>query len=414
MGSLACLIAAYLGERDFFLDQEERRLSDIRSRLSVLLDLRTGKPSDARNLSINRSIVSTILKNAKKLEKELGLKPTGTGLSVNDAGTVLAFAYPERIAMAVKNGHGSYKMASGNATFLSPGDPLSLEPMIVCAELDGNRTRSRIFIAAPYSVESLKADFGHDVKKMDVLEWDEKSQAVTAETRQGYGQLVLATEPLGKPDQEAVTDILVSRIMAAGLDVLPWNPTLRTLCSRAVFLKSVEGFDDFPDLSDGALSERLDRWLRPYLTGIRSFAKLRNIDLQSAVMSLLTWNHRNRLDELAPTHLIVPSGSRIPLDYMVVEDRFHTSPVLSVRLQEMFGCMETPRIVKGRIPVTVQLLSPAGRIMQVTKDLESFWKNTYEQVKKDLKGRYPKHYWPDDPFAAIATNKTKKSMDRKS
>ena len=410
MGTLACLIAGCLGEKDLFSDRETMRLSDIRLRLSVLLDLRQGAPVNREYGPINRGVVRTILKNAEKLERALDTKPSD--ICLDDAGTVLAFAYPERIAMAVPNTHGEYKMASGTAVFLLPDDPLSLESMIVCVDLDGNKTRSRIFSAVPYDMETLKRDFATTIKNRTIIGWNEKNQAVTAEKRESYGEVVLSSRPVINPDPEAVMDILISRIREKGLHVLPWTATLSNFRFRAVFLRSMEKDEDFPDLSDDALKDSLDLWLRPFLAGIRSFAQLKAIDLKSALTCMVSWDQKRKLDEHVPTHLVVPSGSRIPLDYEGVNSGLATSPVLSVRLQEMFGCMETPRILGGRVPVTVQLLSPAGRVMQVTRDLSSFWHNTYAQVKKDLKGRYPKHYWPDDPLTAIATAKTKKQMDR--
>lgn len=411
-GSLACLIAACLNERDLFLGKEGRGLADIRLRLAYLADVQERKTSEIKGYAINHGIVSTILTNARKLEKDLGIK--SSSFNVDEAGTLLAWAYPERIAMAVKGVHGSYKMASGTAVFLSDSDPMCCEPMIVCAELDGKRKRSRIYLAATYSMESLEEDFGHAVEKCEVLEWDTKTQSVTAQVRHVYDQLVLRCERASTVDPDAVSDLMIDKIRELGIGILPWTAALVSIKSRSVFIRNVGGFGDFPDLSDSALEKTLEQWLKLFITGVRSLTQLKRIDLQSAVFSLLSWNQRKLLDELAPTHVAVPSGSHIPLDYQVVDNKLHTSPLLSVRLQEMFGCMETPRIAGGRVPVTVQLLSPAGRVMQVTKDLESFWKNTYEQVKKDLKGRYPKHYWPDDPYSATATNRTKKNMDKKS
>ena len=410
-GYLACLIAACLGERDFFMGKDSRERADIRLRLAHLEDVRNGKRPEAGSFAVNQGTVAVVLKNAGILARDLGVKETSFRL--DNVGELLALAYPERIAMAAGGAFGSYKMASGTAVTLSESDPLGHERFIVCAELDGQRKRSRVYLAAAYAMEDLETDYAQAVQRQEVLAWDDKTGFVTAEIRHVYDQLVLYTEKMAAPDPESVKALILDEIRKRGLDLLPWTPAHLDLRARSVFLRGVEGVGDFPDLSDETLLETLDQWLGPFLAGVNSLSRLKKIDMEQALSVLLPWSARKRLEDLAPTHLVVPSGSRIPLDYTVVDFRLHQAPVLSVRLQEMFGCVETPKIAGGRVPVTVQLLSPAGRVMQVTKDLESFWKNTYEQVKKDLKGRYPKHYWPDDPYHAVATSRTKKNMDRK-
>ncbi len=414
MGSLACHLASLIGERDFILSSDRERPSDVRLRLAVLRGAKNGEitgDEETRGLAVNRGTVTQVLRNAEKLERDLGITPST--IEPENAGRLLAWAYPERIAMAVKGAHGVFKMASGSAVYVSESDPLSLESMIICVDLDGRRTRAKVFLAAPYSMELIEDDFSHAITRSQVLEWDSGSRSVLSVIRQSYENLVLRSEISDHADPQAVRVLMMDRIRKEGLDVLPWTPSLLDLRARALFVRHASASEDFPDLGEQALESSLERWLEPFLDGVRSFNQLKKIDLTSAVMNLLSWDARKKLDELAPTHLTVPSGSRIPLDYRVVDNKLHTSPVLNVRLQEMFGCLETPRVAGGRVPVTVQLLSPAGRVMQVTKDLASFWKNTYEQVKKDLKGRYPKHYWPDDPYSATATSRTKKHMDKK-
>jgi ATP-dependent helicase HrpB len=200
-----------------------------------------------------------------------------------------------------------------------------------------------------------------------------------------------------------VTAALLSGIRRAGLSRLFWTNELLQWRARVLFVRRSEGAAGWPDLSDQALLNDLETWLGPFVQGMKSLAQVRRLDLVEPLESLLSWAQRKDLERLAPTHLMVPSGSRIRLDYEAGEQ-----PVLSVKLQEMFGCQETPLIGGGKVPVMLHLLSPAGRPVQVTKDLASFWASAYQEVKKELRGRYPKHPWPDDPLKAAATKRTKR------
>ena len=229
-------------------------------------------------------------------------------------------------------------------------------------------------------------------------------------TQRCYGRLVLEEKPLSDPDPFAVQAALISGIRQAGLDILPWTGALQAFRHRVGFLRQQAGsdhkFDTLPDLSDQALTDSLEDWLAPFLDKITSAAGLRQVDLDTAVKHLLSWDQQQFVDTHAPTHVVVPSGSKIPVRY-ADENGPLASPVLAVRLQEMFGLMATPAIARGKVPLTLHLLSPASRPVQITRDLENFWNNTYADVKKDLMGRYPKHYWPEDPRAAVPTRRAK-------
>ena len=188
-----------------------------------------------------------------------------------------------------------------------------------------------------------------------------------------------------------------------GINILPWNKKTRAWQARILFLNRLaDASDKWPDVSDQGLLNTLEEWLAPFLTGMSRKEHLQRLDLKGALSGLLSWHRQNRLDALAPTHITVPSGSRIPLDYAAGD-----IPVLAVRLQEMFGAVDTPTIAGGKVPVMLHLLSPASRPVQVTRDLANFWENTYFEVRKDLRGRYPKHYWPDNPLAAMPTGRAK-------
>jgi ATP-dependent helicase HrpB len=224
--------------------------------------------------------------------------------------------------------------------------------------------------------------------------------AVRAVERRQLGAIIVAQRPLAKPDPEAVVTALIEGIRAAGESVLPWSDAARRLQQRIAFLRSLD--DAWPDLTTSTLLDTLPDWLGPHLYGRRSLADLRTLDLETVLLSRLTPQQRARLDTLAPTHCQVPSGSRITIDYSEP-----ASPALAVRLQELFGLQDTPRVGGGRVPLTLRLLSPAMRPVQVTRDLASFWRTGYFDVRKDLRGRYPKHYWPDDPLQATPTRRTR-------
>lgn len=393
MGYLACVIAALLQEKDPLHTHGGQSDSDIRARIDFVV---------ARH-NRQHGRTAPILDHARTLAQRMGITPGA--VRADDAGRLLAQAYPDRIALKREGPFGSYKMASGMAAFVNEADSMGHYGMIACADTDGRRSNAKIYLAAPFDPSWLETDFKSEIHEGVHVFWD--GNGIASVLRRSFGKLVLSETPVACDDEEKVTAIMLQVIRSRGMDVLPWTKHLRSIQSRTVFLKDAGGFDDLPDLSDQALSENLENWLAPFLPGIRSMKHLAAMDLASALLSQLTWEQRQVLETQAPTHLTVPSGSRIPLDYTASG----TSPVLSVRIQEMFGLSETPKIAGGRVPVTIHLLSPAGRPAQVTQDLESFWKNRYDQVKKELRGRYPRHYWPDDPLQARATNKSKKKMD---
>lgn len=266
------------------------------------------------------------------------------------------------------------------------------------AELDGRAAESRIFRAAPVSVEDLERHFAGAVDRVQHVAW--KDGVVRSREQHRLGALILRDAPLPDPDLERLVDALLDGIRKEGLQVLPWSGTVRRLLERVRFLHASDS--TWPDVSDSALLDTLEDWLRPHVYDMKRAEDLQRLDLANVLLGRLTWKQRRDLDERAPSHLEVPSGSRIPIDYSDP-----ASPVLAVRLQEMFGHVQTPRIDRGRVPLTLHLLSPAHRPVQVTQDLENFWHDTYFDVRKDLRGRYPKHHWPEDPLEARPTRRVK-------
>jgi len=256
------------------------------------------------------------------------------------------------------------------------------------ADLDGSAQDARVFLAAPITLAEIEELYGERIVDEEIVDWREGS--VVARRRRRFGALVLEDKPINKPDPEKVKAAMLAGLRQRGL---PWTDELQTWRQRIAFLRHFD--ESWPDLSDEALQRSLD-WLEPFVDGTA-----RRIDFAAAVKALVPWNRQRQVDSLAPTHIEVPSGSHVPIDYANPAE-----PTLSVRLQEMFGLTDTPRIA-NRVPVTIHLLSPARRPVQVTRDLASFWKSAYRDVKAEFKGRYPKHYWPDDPLIAEPTARAK-------
>jgi len=320
--------------------------------------------------------------------------------SVPDPGLLLAFAYPDRIGQLRAPRSGRFLLRNGNGATLAGAQPLSDSPYIVAVELDGRRPESRIFLAASVGFSDLETHFGDQIVLEQEVAWDPRERAVVARERERLGAIVLAERPLRDADPAAVTEALISGIRAEGIGALPWSDGARSLRQRLAFLHATD--DRWPDVSDVALEVTLGEWLAPHLGRARSLADVARVDLAGALVGQLPWERRALIDELAPTHIVVPSGSRIPIDYSDA-----AAPVLAVRLQEMFGLAETPRVARGTVPLTIHLLSPAHRPVQVTRDLAGFWRTSYFDVRKEMRGRYPKHHWPDDPMAAQPTRKAK-------
>jgi ATP-dependent helicase HrpB len=394
LGALACDIAALLGERDILTGQPGGRDSDLRLRVEAL------RAPDRRNWQVQQ-----VNRQARQWQRQLGIRGDGGAVqgSVSmDVGRVLALAYPDRIAQRRSGSDGQYRLSNGRGAYFQNLEPLAAEDFLVVADLDGARREARIFLAAPVTLAELEEDFPDLIETTEFVQWDSRDEAVQARRQRKLGELVLKDEALPDPGGNRTAAALCQGIRELGLGVLPWTRELDNLRARVGFLRR-SGDDGWPDLSDDALLATLEDWLAPFLNGLSRRSHLKRVDLAAALNALLPWDRRRLLDEAAPTHITVPSGSRIPLDYTGGE-----VPVLAVRLQEMFGLAETPSIARGKVPLVLHLLSPAHRPMQVTRDLASFWANTYRHVKADLKGQYPKHYWPDDPLQAEPTNRTKR------
>ena len=389
----ACEVAALLTERDLLRQVEGVPEADIRTRLDLLRG--TGIRAD-----VDREALRRARAEAAACNKAGGGRGGDEGRS--SVGRLLALAYPDRVAQRRQGSTGRFLLRNGLGAFLDP-QALSVEDYLVACELDGRAPESRILLAAPIAEEELRDVFQADIEREELVAWDRESRAVLATVRERLGAIVLRETRIPRPDPARVAEALLQGVRTEGLGVLPWNDGARRTRERITFVRSLD--PTWPDVSDVELTRTLEHWLGPRVLGMAKLNDLRSVELSGALLDLLTWEQRSALDRLAPTHLGVPSGSRVPVDYGDPRQ-----PVLAVRLQELFGQTETPRVGGGAVPVTLHLLSPAGRPVQVTRDLAGFWSTTYFDVRKDLKGRYPKHHWPDDPLAAEPTRRVKKRM----
>ena len=403
---LALEIAAVLGERDLLRWNANRRDADLRLRIEALRRGRVDDPHVAAEVRVDGGARQRALRSVEVLERQTPSLPSpasgggrGGGATEADAdiGRLLAFAYPDRIAQS-RGAGGRYLLSGGRGARLADAQSIAQAEFIVVADLDAGDREALIRLAAPLPRAVLEADFAALIEHRQRFEWDAREQAVVAQDERWLGAIRLGERRLENPDSGRMTSALLDGIRELGLDALPWTKEARALRQRLVFAREVDTQPPraWPDVSDATLSATLDDWLAPWLTNMSRRDHLARLDMTGIIAALLDWNQRQRLDEIAPTHLLVPSGSRIPIDYSA-------APTVAVRLQEVFGLSATPAVGGGRVPLTLQLLSPAHRPVQVTKDLASFWARGYAEVKKELKGRYPKHYWPDDPTSAVAT-----------
>ncbi len=397
VAALAADVAALLVERDIQPGGQRGGGADLALRLHQL--------QDGRGAGVQR--VRQMARQFRSLLRGAAAAPAAQLDEQHALAALLAFAYPDRVARQRREGGGGYRLANGRAAQFGEPDQLMKEPWLVIAELGSHQGQreERIYRAVALAPALFESALAEQVAVRDELEWDEREGVLRAERQRRVGELVLGREPLPTLDEAARGKALLALVRRKGLELLAWTPELRQWQARIGLLRQLDlaagGISDWPDVSDAALLARLEDWLLPYLGKVTRLAHFAQLDLAAMLVTLLPWPLPQRLEEQAPVAVTVPSGSRIRLDYS------EQPPVLAVRLQELFGLADTPRVAGGRQVVKLHLLSPARRPVQVTQDLASFWANTYVEVKKDLKGRYPKHYWPDDPLIAEPTARAK-------
>jgi len=397
---LACDLAAILSERDILRAHTGARDADLRLRVAVLRgdqrDLPAGVTVDARARAQAQ-------RTSGNWQRDLARDSRDSADPHQATGILLAWAYPDRIAQSRGDG-GRYLLANGRGARFAEAQALAKSEFIVAAELDGAEREARIFLAAPIGLDDLNAHFGALIRESAEIRWDDRSGAVSAKRERRLGALLLASSEIRDPDPDAMQQAVLLGLKQTGIAGLPWTKELRQWRARAMLMREyrIAAPAPWPDLSDETLERDIEQWAPAWIMGFTRREHFARLDLGNALRSFLNHAQANILEREAPTHFTVPSGSRIPIDYLDGEN-----PSLSVRLQELFGLNATPSVAGGKLPLVLKLLSPAGRPVQITKDLVSFWNRGYHEVKKDLKGRYPKHYWPDDPYTAQATRRAR-------
>lgn len=397
----ACDLVALLSERDLLSSGVgKERPVDLELRLLALAAFRKGSRGEVRALGGGAELCRKVDQASRQFRNLCpgGAKP----LSAQGIGSLLAYAYPDRVAGVRPGSRERYLLASGRGAKLPASDGLAGSPWLVTASLDADRQEGRIFLAATVTLAELRRFHAARIILTNEVEWDERDCLASREVER-FLALPLSARVGHKIDPAQALPLLLSEIKKRGLDLLPWSATARELQTRIICLHQWQPHSSWPDFSDGALANSLEEWLGPWLSKISCLEQLARLDLPAILGARLDWHQRQQADELAPSHLPVPSGSRVRLQY-----RPGDTPLLAVRLQEVFGLTDTPRICAGMVPVTLQLLSPAGRPVQVTSDLKNFWNTTYREVKKELQGRYPRHHWPDDPWTAAPTARVKR------
>ena len=380
-GAQAAAIAAILTERGLGGDDP-----DLRHRLDQFRRDRSRRAEDARAM-------------VKRWTDAVGGKDRGGD---HAPGSLLALAYPDRIAKSRGGGSGSFLLANGRGGMVDPASALAREPYLTVAELTGAAAASRIILAAPITLPEIEARFAGKIEDREAVTFDDASASLRARRSRRLGAVVLAEQIKQVTPDSDTAHILAQGLVGLGLDRLPWSKVALQWRNRVRFLRGTEG-EEWPDLSNEGLARNAAEWLEPLLLDKTTRAEISAEQLSDAVSALVPWNLRRRLDAEAPTHFTAPSGSHVPIDYEAEE-----GPKLSIRVQELFGLARHPAIAGGRVPLVIELLSPAHRPVQVTRDLPGFWRGSYADVKAEMRGRYPKHPWPDDPLTAPATRRAKR------
>jgi ATP-dependent helicase HrpB len=393
---LGAELAAILSERDIVRAAFGARDVDLRLRVGVLRGEVRGLPA---GISVEPKARAQAARSAALWQRAIPRGAADAEDPHRATGKLLALAYPDRVGRARGEG-GRYVLANGRGARFGEPQALAKSELIVAAELDGAEREARIFLAAPVSLADLEELFAAQISERAEIAWDDRAQLVRARRERRLGDLVLEASDLRDADPDALQAAALTGLRQMGLGVLPWTDDLEQWRARVALLRKYEvpAAEPWPDLGDAALLATLEEWAAPWIVGFTRREHFSRMDLRNALHSRLTYAQSAILEREAPTHYVVPSGSRIPIDY-----RDGEVPTISVRLQEVFGLHETPSVAGGKLALVLKLLSPAHRPVQITRDLVSFWERGYHDVKKDLKGRYPKHYWPDDPYSAAPT-----------
>ncbi|MEZ8165927.1 ATP-dependent helicase HrpB [Vibrio tasmaniensis 1F-187] len=377
------------------LEDPERNVTDIQHSLHRLKQ---------RKHSKNSVVMQRAKSLASKLNHHLDLSQVDESLLP----LVLCFAFPDRIAQARSATSSAFLLANGHGAEVRDDDPLANNDYIVVIDLMRSTGRaSQIFLATAVDIAQLEAEFPKLFVRSDYADWDEKRGRLVAEQRVSLGKLIISTKALADPDANQASQALFNYVARCGLDRLNWTASAKQLVERVRCAQLWMPEHDWPAMDDVSLIEHLDEWLSPYLNGIKSAKGLASVSIEQALSTYLGWPLNQEIDQWLPTHYLMPTGSKKAIRY-----QYQSEPVISVRMQEVFGEQDSPLIAQGRKKVVLELLSPAQRPLQITQDLAGFWAGAYKEVQKEMKGRYPKHPWPDDPANHVATTKTKRQLNR--
>jgi len=394
LGQPAAELAALLGERDLLGASAG---ADMHERLQVLR-------GESKQHRVDPGRLHAVRQDAKRLmikNNETASMPTDT-----ETGRLLALAYPDRVGQRRPGQSARYQLSNGKGASLREDDPLVRYDWLVAADLDGKTRQASIYLAAPVNLADLEQDLSALITESEEALWDDKRGTVVARHVRKLGQLILAEKELAKPDPALIQQGLLNAVRKNGLHSLNWTDNATQWCARVNLLAKVFP-NEWPDVSDEALLAHLEDWLLPFLTGMRRWSDLKNLNLSDALHSLLTYQQQQQLNALAPTTLTIPIGQQVKLDYTA-----ENGPVLAAKLQALFGWTDTPTVADGKVAVVIHLLSPAQRPLAVTADLNNFWRNVYPEVRKDVRGRYPKHPWPEDALTAQAQQGVKNPKPR--
>jgi ATP-dependent helicase HrpB len=391
IAATACAVAALLDERDVLRGGAAFVDPDLRRRVALLQGSATPEAG-------SRETVRAVRRQEERWRVALSVASSERADDA-DAGLAVALGFPDRVAQRRANHGDRYLLRNGLGVSLERGSALTGSTYLAVAEVDGRRPLAGISLGAPVSRADIDRLFGDQIETETLVEWSDAADAVIAVRRERLGAIVLREVPHPHPSDVEIAEALLDALLPGGRLALRWSVDASRLRARLSFLhRHVPGW---PDVTDAELASSARAWLLPRLVGLRRRGDVDRLDLSAALLDYLDWRQRARLDELAPTHVEVPSGSRIRVDYDDPD-----APVLAVRIQELFGCTTTPAIADGAVTLTLHLLSPANRPVQVTRDLAGFWRSSYFDVRRELRGRYPKHAWPDDPANATPIRRT--------
>ena len=400
---LACLIAALLEERDVFKGEQAKFDCDLNHRLQLLIKANSHK----------NPLLTRVIQQANRLGQHMNLRFSANSLELSKAGLLLAYAYPERVAMA-RSSHGDYICVNGKGASVHEQDALATESFIVIAQASQRDNQLHVRLASQLSLTEITEVFAEQIKQQDIAKFDNKSGRIITRRQTSLGAIVLTEQPLKQAiTTEAISEMWCQLVRKKGLSFLPWQGKDLALKSRWQWLNNYFPEYNLAAIDDNSLLAELAIWFAPFVGDIKSKAQLAKLDLSQMLLSLLNYQEQKILKQAAPTVYIGPTGRHCPISYDL-----ERSPKVSLPMQELYGLTQTPNIgvlvgineQKQGVPLLLELLSPAQRPIQVTQDLVKFWSGSYQAVQKDMKSRYPRHYWPDDPANAKATNKTKRHI----